>query len=58
MEQACRVLEVSRSGYYGLKAEKICRRRLQHQEIRRRLIELPEKDPALALDNLYRLLKP
>ena len=58
MEQACRVLEVSRSGYYGWKAEKICRRRLQNQAIRRRLIELHEKYPALGLDSLYRLLKP
>ena len=58
VEQACRVLEVSRSGYYGWKAEKICRRRLQNQAIRRRLIELHEKYPALGLDSLYRLLKP
>ena len=58
MEQVCRVLEVSRSGYYGWKAEKICRRRLQNQAIRRRLIELHEKYPALGLDSLYRLLKP
>ena len=49
VEQACRILEVSRSGYYGWKAEKICRRRL---------IELHEKYPALGLDSLYRLLKP
>src|SRR5699024_10413695 len=58
VEQACRVLEVSRSGYYGWKAEKICRRRLQNQALRRRLIELHEKYPALGLDSLYRLLKP
>ena len=58
MEQACRVLEVSRSGYYGWKAEKTCRRRLQNQALRRRLIELHEKYPALGLDSLYRLLKP
>ena len=58
MEQVCRVLEVSRSGYYGWKAEKTCRRRLQNQALRRRLIELHEKYPALGLDSLYRLLKP
>ena len=58
MEQACRVLEVSRSGYYGWKAERICRRRQQNQALRRRLIELHEKYPALGLDSLYRLLKP
>ena len=58
MEQACRILDVSRSGYYGWKAEKICRRMLQNQAIRRRLIELHEKYPALGLDSLYRLLKP
>ena len=58
MEQVCRVLEVSRSEYYSWKAEKICRRRLQNQAIRRRLIELHEKYPAMGLDSLYRLLKP
>ena len=58
VEQACRILEVSRSGYYGWKAEKICRRRLQNQALRRRLIELHEKYPAMGLDSLYRLLKP
>ncbi len=58
MEQACRVLEVSRSGYYGWKAEKTCRRSLQNQALRRRLIELHEKYPAMGLDSLYRLLKP
>ena len=58
MEQACRVLEVSCSGYYGWKAEKTCRRRLQNQALRRRLIELHEKYPAMGLDSLYRLLKP
>ena len=58
VEQACRVLEVSRSGYYGWKAERICRRRQQNQALRRRLIELHEKYPALGLDSLYRLLKP
>ena len=41
-----------------LKAEKICRRRLQNQALRRRLIELHEKYPAMGLDSLYRLLKP
>ena len=52
MEQVCRVLEVSRSGYYGWKAEKTCRRRLQNQALRRRLIELHEKNPAMGLDRL------
>ena len=58
VEQACRVLDVSRSGYYGWKAERICRRRQQNQALRRRLIELHEKYPAMGLDSLYRLLKP
>ena len=35
-----------------------CRRRLQNQALRRRLIELHEKYPAMGLDSLYRLLKP
>ena len=56
MEQACRVLEVSRSGYYGWKAEKICRRRLQNQALRRRLIELHEKYPAMGLEGHSQIL--
>ena len=58
MEQACRVLEVSRSGYYGWLKRKPGQRNRQNQAIKRRLVELHEKYPAMGLDSLYHLLKP
>lgn len=58
MEQACRVLEVSRSGYYGWLGRKPGKRIRQNQALRRQLVELHEKYPALGLDSLYHLLKP
>ena len=58
MEQACCVLEVSRSGYYGWLKRKPGQRNRQNQAIKRRLVELHEKYPAMGLDSLYHLLKP
>ena len=58
MEQVCRILEVSRSGYYGWQERKPGIRRQQNQALRRRMIELHEKYPAMGLDSLYHLLKP
>ena len=58
MEQVCRELEVSRSGYYGWLKHKETERTLQNQALRRRLVELHEKYPAMGLDSLYHLLKP
>lgn len=58
MEQACRVLEVSRSGYYGWQNRKPSERSRRNQALRRRLVELHEKYPAMGLDSLYHLLKP
>ena len=58
VEQVCRVLEVSRSGYYGWAKRKPSQRTVQNQAIRRRLVELHEKHPAMGLDSLYHLLKP
>lgn len=58
MEQACRVLEVSRSGYYGWRHPKPCAWERTNQALRRRLVELHQKYPALGLDSLYHLLKP
>ena len=50
------MLEVSRSGdWQGRGAS---HRTQQNQALRRRLVELHEKYPALGLDSLYRLLKP
>lgn len=58
MEQVCRVLEVSRSGYYGWLNHKPSQRERRNQALKRRLIELHEKYPAMGLDSLYHLLKP
>ncbi len=58
MEQACRELEVSRSGYYDWLNRKPSERSQRNQELRRRLVELHEKYPAMGLDSLYHLLKP
>ena len=58
VEQVCRMLEVSRSGYYGWEKRKPSQRTAQNQALRRRLVELHEKYPAMGLDSLYHLLKP
>lgn len=58
VEQVCRVLEVSRSGYYSWLGHKPGKRSRQNQALRRRLVELHEKHPAMGLDSLYHLLKP
>ncbi len=58
MEQACRELEVSRSGYYDWEKRKPSERRQRNQALRRRLVELHEKYPAMGLDGLYHMLKP
>ncbi len=58
MEQACRELEVSRSGYYGWHNRNPSERSRRNQALRRRLVEPHEKYPAMGLDSLYHLLKP
>ena len=58
VEQACRVLEVSRSGYYGWRNPKPSGREQSNQTLRRRLVELHQKYPALGLDSLCHMLKP
>ena len=58
VEQVCRVLEVSRSGYYDWSKREPSRRTAQNQALRRRLVEVHEKYPAMGLDSLYHLLKP
>ena len=58
MEQACRVLEVSRSGYYGWQSPKSSGREQSNQALQRKLVELHQKYPALGLDSLYHMLKP
>lgn len=58
MEQACRVLEVSRSGYYEWRNPKPSGWEQSNQALRRRLVELHQKYPALGLDSLHHMLKP
>ncbi len=57
MEQACRELEVSRSGYYGWHNRLPSERSRRNQALRR-LVELHEKYPAMGLESLYHLLRP
>ena len=58
MEQVCRALEVSRSGYYGWLKHKPSEREQRNLALKRKLVELHEKYPAMGLDSLYHLLKP
>ncbi len=51
-------MEVSRSGYYGWRHPKSSRREQNNQALRRKLVELHQKHPALGLDSLYHMLKP
>lgn len=58
MEQVCRELEVSRSGYYDWLGRRPSARDRSNQALRRRLTALHEKYPAMGLDSLYHMLKP
>ena len=50
-------LEISRSGYYDWLHRTLCMRERNNQALKRKLVELYQKYPALGLDNLYHLLK-
>ena len=58
VELVCRLLEVSRSGYYEWLGRKPSLRRQQDQELKRRLLSLHQRYPALGLDSLYHLIRP
>ncbi len=58
MEQVCRELEVSRSGYYDWLKHEPSHRERDNQALKRRLIEPHEKYPAMGLDSLYHMVKP
>ena len=47
MEQVCRALEVSRSGYYGWLKHKPGMREQRNLALKRKLVELHEKYPAM-----------
>lgn len=57
MEQVCLALEISRSGYYDWQHRKPGIRERRNQALRRRLVELHEKYPALGLDSLHHMLR-
>ena len=57
MELLCRLLEVSRSGYYEWLHRKPSLRQQQNQALKRRLLALHQRYPALGLDSLYHLIR-
>lgn len=57
MDKLCRILEISRSGYYAWLMRKHSRRAQRNQALIRELVRLHEKHPALGLDSFYHLLK-
>ena len=58
VEQACRVLKISRSGCYGRARHNPCARERRNQALQRRLKEPDQNDLTLGLDNLCHQLKP
>lgn len=57
MDKLCRLLEISRSGYYAWKSRGISKRKQHEQQLLRALIEHHQKYPAAGLDGLYHILK-
>ena len=58
MEQVCRILEISRSGFYDWLNHKPSDRDKNNIALRKAIIELHHKHPTLGLDSLYHMLKP
>jgi len=57
VELLCRFLEVSRSGYYEWLHRKASAHMQQDQALKRRLLALHQRYPALGLDSLYHLIR-
>ena len=57
MELLCRLLGVSRSGYYEWLNRKPSLHSQQDQALKRRLLTLHQRCPALGLDSLYHLIR-
>ena len=57
MEKLCRLLEISRSGYYAWLTRRQSQRAQRNQALTRELVYLHEKYPALGLDSLYHMLQ-
>lgn len=58
MALLCRLLEVSRSGYYEWLDRGVSMREQRNQALRQALVTLHEKYPAMGLDSLHHTLKP
>lgn len=58
MAWLCRILEISRSGYYAWLKRRPGIRQQRNQELARELVTLHQKYPAFGLDSLYHILKP
>lgn len=56
MELLCRLLEVSRSGYYEWLHREVSPRKQHDQALKRRLLALHEQYPSLGLDSLYHMI--
>ena len=57
MELLCRSLEVSRSGYYEWLHRKDSAHMQQDQALKRRMLALHQRYPALGLDSLYHMIR-
>lgn len=58
MSTLCRILNVSRSGYYQSKNPKPSKRALNNQALLKEIIATHHKYPAFGLDSMYHYLKP
>ena len=58
MDKLCRLLDVSRSGYYAWKKRPPSKHELSNQMLLRAIVRLHQRYPALGLDSIYHLLKP
>lgn len=58
MDKLCRLLEISRSGYYAWLNGGRGIRKLRNRELLWALMQLHQKYPALGLDSLYHMLQP
>lgn len=57
MEELCRILEVSRGGYYAWTKRGVSPQKQRNQDLARELVRLHESYPALGLDGLYHMVK-
>ena len=57
MEELCRILEVSRGGYYAWTKRGVSPQKQRNQELARELVRLHEAYPALGLGGLYHMVK-